>query len=160
MKTSPLPASAQKVQDTLHSLGYSYRVVEMSESTRTAAEAAAAVGCTIGQIAKSLVFRTRNTRRAVLVITSGINRVDERLLREVIGEKIGRADADFVRQVTGFAIGGVPPIGHVTPIQTYIDRDLLQYAYIWAAAGTPHTVFQLSPQDLVKMTGGAVIAVC
>ncbi len=158
--SSQLPPAAQKVQDTLQSLGYPCQVIEMAESTRTAAEAARAIGCTVGQIAKSLIFETRKSKRAILVIASGANRVDEKQLGRIVGEKIGKADADFVRQTTGYAIGGIPPLGHKTPIQTYIDQDLLQYQTIWAAAGTPHTLFEISPEDLVHITGGTVIAVC
>lgn len=158
--SSHLPPAAQKVQDTLQSLGYACQVIEMTDSTRTAADAARAVGCTVGQIAKSLIFQTRKSKRPILVIASGANRVDEKQLGSIVGEKIGKASADFVRQVTGYAIGGIPPLGHKTPIQTYIDQDLLQYQTIWAAAGTPHTLFKVSPEDLVHMTGGQVIAVC
>jgi prolyl-tRNA editing enzyme YbaK/EbsC (Cys-tRNA(Pro) deacylase) len=131
-------------------------VREFPASTRTSAEAAAAIGCTIGQIAKSLVFRARTTDRAVMVIASGANRVDEKAVAARLGEPIGRADADFVRARTGFAIGGVPPIGHAEPLPIFIDRDLLAFDEIWAAAGTPNAVFRLRPADLVAMTGGDV----
>jgi prolyl-tRNA editing enzyme YbaK/EbsC (Cys-tRNA(Pro) deacylase) len=134
-------------------------VIEFMESTRTSAEAATRVGCTLGQIAKSLVFRGQATGKPVLVITSGSNRVDEAKVSQYFSEPIGRADADFVRAVTGFAIGGVPPVGHSQPIETFIDEDLLQYATIWSAAGTPNAVFELTPNDLAKMTGGKVVRV-
>lgn len=153
--TSLSPA-ALKVQAALHQHGLDLQVVELAESTRTALEAAQAVGCDIGQIVKSLVFRTKKTERAVLVLASGANRVDEKRLTELVGEKIGKADADFVRQQTGFAIGGVPPLAHPQPLLTYIDQDLLQYETIWAAAGTPFAVFQLTPSQLLAVTGGAV----
>ena len=152
-----LRSSAQKVQDALRAAGFRVQVVELPASTRSAAEAAHAVGCQIGQIAKSLVFRARNTQRPVLVIASGANRVDEAKIGELAGEPIEKADADFVREHTGFVIGGVPPVGHLETLMTFIDEDLLLYKEIWAAAGTPHAVFCLSPQDLVKLTGGQVV---
>ncbi len=154
-----LSPSAQKVQDALDVLGIQLKVVELPDSTRSAAEAAQAIGCTVGQIAKSLIFRGVQTGRPVLVIASGANRVDEKKIGALAGEPIGKADADFVRQRTGFAIGGVPPVGHAEPLQTFIDQDLLQYSEIWAAAGTPHAVFRLAPQDLVKATQGEIIRV-
>ena len=152
-----LSPSARKVQDALSTLGLSLQVVELPGSTRTAVEAAQAVGCQVGQIVKSLVFKTKRSEKPVLVIASGQNRVDEKKIEALIGEPLGKADADFVRQQTGFVIGGVPPVGHTSRLQTYIDEDLLQYQEIWAAAGTPHAVFCLTPGDLVKMTGGAVV---
>jgi prolyl-tRNA editing enzyme YbaK/EbsC (Cys-tRNA(Pro) deacylase) len=151
-----LKASAQRVQAALAAHGIAAEVREFPASTRTSAEAAAAIGCTIGQIAKSLVFRARTTDRAVMVIASGANRVDEKAVAARLGEPIGRADADFVRARTGFAIGGVPPIGHAEPLPIFIDRDLLAFDEIWAAAGTPNAVFRLRPADLVAMTGGDV----
>ncbi|MGB9879954.1 MAG: YbaK/EbsC family protein, partial [Anaerolineae bacterium] len=129
------------------------------QSTRTAAEAAQAVGCAVGQIVKSLVFRGKETHKPILVLASGANRVDEKALAHWVGEPIEKADADFVREQTGFAIGGVPPIGHIQPLPTYIDQDLLLYDEIWAAAGTPHAVFRLTPADLVRMTNGMVTPV-
>ena len=155
---SELKPSAQKVQDAVKALGFDFKVVEFDKTTRTSAEAAAAIGCTVAQIAKSLVFRAKSTERAVLVIASGVNRVDEKIIKAALGEKIGRADAEFVRQQTGFVIGGVPPVGHSQPLVTFIDQDLLQYEIIWAAAGTPNAVFQLTPQELVSMTQGQVLA--
>ena len=158
-KRKTLSPSAQKVQDMLHTLGFDCAVIEFMESTRTSAEAATRVGCTLGQIAKSLVFRGQATGKPVLVITSGANRVDEAKVSQYFGEPIGRADADFVRAATGFAIGGVPPLGHSQPIETFIDEDLLQYTTIWGAAGTPNAVFELTPEDLKKMTNGKVVRV-
>jgi prolyl-tRNA editing enzyme YbaK/EbsC (Cys-tRNA(Pro) deacylase) len=155
----PLNASAQKVQDALNVFGGEHCVIEFAESARTAADAAQAIGCDVAQIAKSLVFRAATSNLAVLVITCGINRVDEKRVAEIIGEPIVRADASFVRDKTGFAIGGVPPIAHKSPSRVLIDRDLLQFPAIWAAAGHPHAVFQLSPTELIKMTGGQVAAV-
>lgn len=159
MSESTLSPSARRVQDALAGLGFAYDVVELPASTRTAVEAARAVGCTVGQIAKSLVFRGADSDRPVVVIASGTNRVDERRLAEYAGEPIAKADADFVRQRTGFAIGGVAPVGHATPAECFIDEDLLQYDEIWAAAGTPNAVFRLRPADLPAMTGGRVVAV-
>jgi prolyl-tRNA editing enzyme YbaK/EbsC (Cys-tRNA(Pro) deacylase) len=158
MDTS-LSASARKVQQALQALGLDLQVVELPGSTRTAVEAAQAVGCQVGQIVKSLVFKGKRSQRPILVVASGQNRVDERLVEALIGEPLGKADADFVRQHTGFVIGGVPPVGHTQPLETYIDEDLLQYDEIWAAAGTPHAVFRMTPDDLVKMTGGRVAAI-
>ncbi len=154
MSGERLQASAQRVQEALSALGFDFDVKEFPASTRTSAEAAAAIGCSVGQIAKSLVFRARTSGRPVLVIASGANRVDEKKVGRELGEKIGRADADFVRAKTGFAIGGVPPLGHAEAPLTLIDRDLLQFDEIWAAAGTPNAVFRLSPGDLAAMTGG------
>ena len=123
-----------KVQEIL---GDGWEVLEFEESTRTAGDAAAAIGCEVAQIAKSLIFRGKPSERPILVIASGTSRVDVKKLGTVVGEKIGRADADFVREKTGFAIGGVPPVGHDNPLKIFIDEDLLQYDEIWAAAGTP-----------------------
>jgi len=156
---SSLSASAQKVQKALAALGMTLQVVEMPDTTRSAVEAAQAIGCEVGQIAKSLVFRTRETQQAVLVIASGPNRVNEKRIGELLGEAIEKADADFVRQKTGFAIGGVPPVGFAVVPKTFIDEALLLYAEIWAAAGTPHAVFRLTPANLVTMTGGQVTSV-
>jgi prolyl-tRNA editing enzyme YbaK/EbsC (Cys-tRNA(Pro) deacylase) len=155
----PLKPSAQKVQDTLTTLGFANQIVEFAESTRTSAEAAAAVGCTVGQIAKSLIFAGKRSRRAVLVIASGSNRVDEKKLKALLGENVVRPNAEFVRSQTGYVIGGVPPVGHAQPLVTYIDVDLLQYEEIWAAAGHPNAVFPLTPAVLVAMTGGTVVEI-
>ncbi len=154
-----LSPSVQKVQDAIKNLGFSIEVVELEATTRTSADAAQAVGCKVEQIAKSLIFQTRVTHRPILVIASGPNRVNEKKIAELISEPIGKADADFVRQHTGFAIGGVPPVGHLEKLEIFVDEDLLQYGEIWAAAGSPHAVFKLTPSDLVKMTGGRVTAV-
>ncbi len=154
-----LSPSAQKIQDLLNSLGYDYTVIEHAESTRTAQEAAERAGCALGQIVKSLVFRGKTSGKPILVLTSGANRVDEKLISEYAGEVIGRADADFVRAVTGFAIGGIPPIGHVEKMETYLDEDFLQFPVLWAAAGTPNAIFELKTEDLQKMTNGKVAKV-
>jgi len=140
-------------------MGFTLQVVELPDSTRTAAEAAQAVGCQVGQIVKSLIFKGKRSERPILVVASGSNRVDERVIEALIGEPLGKADADFVRQHTGFAIGGVPPVGHAEKLLTFVDEDLLQYAEIWAAAGTPNAVFRLAPPDLVRMTSGQVIKI-
>lgn len=154
-----LSSSAQKIQDLLNSLGYSYTVIEHAESTRTAQEAADRAGCALGQIVKSLIFRGAESGKPILVLTSGANRVDEKLIAQHAAEPIRRADADFVRAVTGFAIGGVPPIGHAQNMETYLDEDFLQYEKIWAAAGTPNAIFELSISDLQSMTGAIVARV-
>lgn len=157
MSSEFLSSSAQKVQRALEALGLSLQVIEMPDSTRTAQEAAQAVGCQVGQIVKSLVFKTKRSQRPVLVVASGQNRVNEKKLESLLGEPLGKADADFVRENTGYAIGGVPPVGHVQQIETFVDKDLFQYESIWAAAGTPRSVFCLTPDDLVRMTGGKVV---
>jgi prolyl-tRNA editing enzyme YbaK/EbsC (Cys-tRNA(Pro) deacylase) len=154
-----LSPTAQKVQDLLTLLGFNCKVIEFQESTRTAQEAAERAGCTLGQIIKSLIFKGKTTDKPILVLTSGVNRVNEKLIDDYAGEPIGRADADFVRTVTGFAIGGVPPIGHAHKMETYLDEDLLQYATIWAAAGTPNAIFELTPDVLQKMTDGKTVKV-
>ena len=154
-----LSSSAQRVQSALNAIGIQLEVLELPASTRSAVEAAQAIGCQLSQIAKSIVFQTVTSHRPILVIASGSNRVSEMLLTKHIGEMIKKADADFVLQHTGFVIGGVPPIGHSEHIETYLDEDLFQYTEIWAAAGTPHAVFRLKPDDLLRMTGGLVIKV-
>lgn len=155
-----LKSRARQFQEILQGLGFeNLQVVQFSESTRTSAEAAVACGCEVGQIAKSLIFKTKQSHKPVLVIASGANRVNEKAVSGLVGEKFDRADADFVRACTGYAIGGIPPIGHTEKLLTFIDEDLLQYSEIWAAAGTPNAVFKLTPPDLVKMTGGQVINV-
>ena len=155
----PLSPSAQKVQDQLKSLGYDCTVIEHAESTRTAQEAAERAGCELGQIVKSLIFKGKESGKPILVLTSGANRVDEKRIGQYAGEAIGRADADFVRAVTGFAIGGVPPVGHLQKPETYLDEDFLQYETIWAAAGTPNAIFELKTSDLQKMTEARVVRV-
>jgi len=156
---STLSASAQRVQNALAALGFTLAVVELPHSTRTSAEAAAAVGTQVSQIVKSLIFRAERSDRAVLVLASGSNRVNESAVAALLGEPIARADPEFVRARTGFAIGGVSPVGHLEPLPTFIDEDLLQYDSLWAAAGTPNAVFELTPNDLVRLTGGRVARV-
>jgi len=154
-----LSPTAKKIQDLLNSLGYEYQVIEHTESTRTALEAAERAGCELGQIVKSLIFKGKISGKPILVLTSGANRVNEMRIREYAREKIWKADADFVRTVTGYAIGGVPPLGHSEEMETYIDEDFLQYKTIWAAAGTPKAIFELKTEDLQKMTGGKIAVV-
>ncbi|MCZ2127289.1 MAG: YbaK/EbsC family protein [Anaerolineales bacterium] len=156
---STLSSSAQKIQDLLNSLGYDYTVIERSESTRTAQEAADQAGCELGQIVKSLIFRGKDSGKPILVLTAGPNRVNEKRISEYAQEPIGKADADFVREVTGFAIGGVPPLGHAQTMETYLDQDFLKYQTIWAAAGTPKAIFELQTEDLQKMTNGKIVQV-
>ncbi len=152
-----LSASAQRVQAALRDKGFDNPVVEMPRSTRSAREAAETIGCTVEQIAKTLVFRGKQSGQAVLVIASGTNRVNEAKLGEWLGEPVERPDANFVLSQTGFSIGGVPPVGHTQRLEALIDEDLLRYSEIWAAAGTPVAVFKLTPEELVKMTGGRVV---
>ena len=154
-----MSAAAQRVQDALNALGVMSQVVELPESTRSAAEAAQAIGCRVEQIVKSLVFRGRSTNRPILAVVSGGNRVDEEKLAVVVAEPVAKADAEYVRQRTGYAIGGVPPVGHVESLVCVVDEDLLQYEQIWAAAGTPRAVFQLTPADLQRITDGRVVSV-
>jgi prolyl-tRNA editing enzyme YbaK/EbsC (Cys-tRNA(Pro) deacylase) len=154
-----LSPSAQRCQDALNRLGFSFQVVELPQTTRSAKDAAAAIGCSVEQIVKSLVFRGAVSGKPLLVVASGSNRVDESLLAAACGEPVAKADADFVQQETGFAIGGVPPAGHIQPIATFVDQDLLQLVEIWAAAGNSNAVFKLTPQTLVGLTQGMVIAI-
>jgi len=156
MNDRPLRPAAVRVQQLLSGMGLDTQVIEFAETTKTSADAAQQIGCSVAQIAKSLVFRARQSNRPVLVIASGVNRVDERALETLLGEKIGKADADFVRDKTGYAIGGVAPVGHANPPVTFIDEDLLELETIWAAAGTPFAVFRLTPADLIRLTGGQV----
>lgn len=140
--------------------GLTVTIVEMDESTRTAQEAAAACDCDVSQIVKSLIFKTRDTAQAVLLLVSGTNRVDEKKVAATIGEPLVRPDADFVRQVTGYSIGGVPPFGHDVRMTTYMDTDLLEHDTVWAAAGTPKAVFSISSAQLRDVVQAETIAVC
>lgn len=152
-------SSSKRVQQAIRAKGFSFEVVELPDSTRSAKEAAAAIGCDVAEIAKSLIFKGRETGEAYLVIASGTNRVDESKISGLANEPIVKPDAGFVREQTGFAIGGVPPVGHARPLLTWIDEDLLQYPTIWAAAGTPFSVFRLNSDQLKELTGGMVAAV-
>jgi prolyl-tRNA editing enzyme YbaK/EbsC (Cys-tRNA(Pro) deacylase) len=149
-------SSVERVRAALRAAGLTAEIKEFDASTRTSAEAATAIGCEVAQIAKSLVFKAKESGKAVLVIASGTNRVDEKKLSALLGEKIGKADADFVREKTGFAIGGVAPVGHTGEVTILIDADLQRYSDIWAAAGAPNAVFHLTPETLVTLTGGRV----
>jgi len=151
-----LSKNAKIVQAALEAFGLSLEVVEFPESTRTAQEAADAIGCALEQIVKSLLFQRQPSGLPLLIAVSGGNRVNEKRIKEILGEKITRADADFVKTATGYPIGGVPPLAHPQPITTIIDQDLLQYEVVWAAAGTPNAVFRLHPKDLILITAGRV----
>jgi prolyl-tRNA editing enzyme YbaK/EbsC (Cys-tRNA(Pro) deacylase) len=153
-----LPPAAQRVQETLRQAGSPCEVVMLATTARSAAEAATSVGCTVGQIAKSLVFRAKSGR-AVLVVASGASRVDEAKVAAALGEAIGKATADFVRDRTGYAIGGVAPVGHDGSVRIFLDADLQRFDEIWAAAGHPHAVFRLTFGELQRLTQGTVIAV-
>lgn len=155
-----LSRSAIRVQEALDTFGLAFEVVELPASTRSAAEAAAAVGCEVGQIAKSLIFRIIDKDYPLLIIASGSNQVDSAVIEDHLGDAIELANAEFVRAHTGFAIGGVPPVGHSQRLKTLIDEDLLRHNMIWAAAGTPRAVFQLTPTALVEITGGDVLNIC
>lgn len=149
--------SVEKVKETLSDIGIDTEIVTFDQSTRSSQEAADAIGCSVSQIAKSLLFRGKKTLTPIMVIASGSNMVDTKKIKVFMNENIGRADADFVKENTGYTIGGVPPVGHIKPIRIFIDEDLIQYDIIWAAAGSPHSVFKLTPDDLVKITNGDVV---
>jgi len=154
-----LKPSARKVQEALDALEVSATVREMPNTTRTAADAAAAVGCSVEQIVKSLVFRGTQTGKPYLVLASGANRVNEQAFGLLVGERIERAQPDFVRETTGFAIGGVPPLGLAAPVSTWFDRSLLRHEIVWAAAGTPESLFPISPRQLLEVTMGVAFDV-
>jgi prolyl-tRNA editing enzyme YbaK/EbsC (Cys-tRNA(Pro) deacylase) len=150
-----LPDTAQRVADLLAALGHDKPVVMLPETGKTSAEAAAGLGCTIAEIAKSIIFRRKSDDAAVMVVASGVNRIDEKKVASIVG-KLGKADAKFVKERIGYAIGGVCPIGHVEKTVMLVDEDLLKLNSIWAAAGHPHAVFNLTPQQLLAMTGAPV----
>ena len=154
MKPAQHP-TALRTQKLLLDAGVDTQVVEFDQPTRTCAEAAAAVGCSVAEIAKSVVFRGKGSGQAVVVVACGDNRVCEAKVAKLVGETLGRADADFVRQSTGYAIGGVSPVGHANPVRLLLDADLQRFATIWAAAGTPFSVFPLSPSQLLDLTDAA-----
>lgn len=154
-----LPASAQRVRDEARRLGLDATIMEMAASTRTAPDAAAACGCEVAQIVKSLVFRGAESGKPYLMLVSGSNRLNETGVAAILEEALTRPDADYVREVTGFAIGGVPPFAHASPMQVFIDEDLVRFETVWAAAGTPRAVFAVSPSALVKALGAKVIKV-
>ena len=150
------PATAPSALRVQAALGDEFKVLEFEESTRTAAEAAAAIGCTVAQIAKSMIFRAAESNRPVLVITSGSVRVDANKVAGQLGESVKRASPDFVRDNTGYAIGGVPPVAHRVKPTVLIDETLFDLDCLWAAAGTPNAVFRLLPDDLSRLTAGIV----
>lgn len=153
MKPAAHP-TALRIQQLLAEAGVPSGVVEFEQPTRTSAEAAAAIGCSVAEIAKSVVFRAKSGQ-AVVVVASGDNRVSEKKVGALAGEALGRADADFVRAATGFVIGGVAPLGHAQPVKLFLDADLQRFAKVWAAAGTPFSVFPLAPAHLAQLTGAA-----
>jgi prolyl-tRNA editing enzyme YbaK/EbsC (Cys-tRNA(Pro) deacylase) len=152
MKPAEHP-SALRIGRLLNEAGIDTQVVEFEHPTRTSAEAAAAIGCSIAEIAKSIVFRGESSGLAVIVVASGDNRVSEAKVAEVVGEALARAGADFVRSATGYAIGGVAPLGHAQPVKLLLDEDLQRFETVWAAAGTPFSVFPLRPAVLPTLTG-------
>ena len=153
--TTSLPEGVQRVGQALRAAGHPHAPVMLDDAARTAQQAADALGVAVGQIAKSIIFRRKADGVAVLVITSGDRRVDEKRVEALVG-KIGRADAEFVKASTGFSIGGVSPLAHTQAPVTLIDRDLYRFTEIWAAAGHPHGVFKLAPTDLERLTGAPV----
>lgn len=152
MKPAQHP-TALRTQRLLAEAGIATAVVEFEQPTRTSAEAATAIGCTVAEIAKSVVFRAKPSGQAVVVVASGDNRVCEHKVSRLVGERLGRANADFVREATGYVIGGVSPLGHANPVKVVLDADLRRFTTIWAAAGTPFSVFPLAPEQLVAITG-------
>jgi prolyl-tRNA editing enzyme YbaK/EbsC (Cys-tRNA(Pro) deacylase) len=154
-----LSKSAQTIQDFLSAQNIPAQVIELPDSTRTADDAAKAIGCRPAQIVKSLIFKTKHTHKPILVLASGPNRVNEKLIAQAVNEEITKADADFVREKTGFAIGGIPPLGHKEKIETYIDADLLTHEILWAAAGTPHAVFSIYSTFLQSLTQGIILSI-
>jgi prolyl-tRNA editing enzyme YbaK/EbsC (Cys-tRNA(Pro) deacylase) len=158
--TQKLAKSTLSVQESLSKLQLECKVLELPSSARTASDAVSSIGCDIAQIVKSLIFKTKNTHKPVLVLASGPNQVDVKQIEAYLDESITKADASFVREVTGFAIGGIPPIGHKNIIDLiYIDQDLTDLDEVWAAAGTPNAVFCIKSQDLLKATSGKIINV-
>jgi prolyl-tRNA editing enzyme YbaK/EbsC (Cys-tRNA(Pro) deacylase) len=151
MKPAQHPG-ALRIAGLLRDAGIEANVVEFEQPTRTSADAAAAIGCSVAEIAKSVVFRGKASGQAIVVVASGTNRVSEEKVAAMVGEALARADADFVRAATGYVIGGVAPIGHAQPVKLLLDGDLRQFAKVWAAGGTPHTVFPLTPEELRQVT--------
>jgi len=157
--TKNLSPNSQKVQKALKKLKLEREIIQLPQETRTALQAAKAVGCHLGQIAKSLVFKIKKTGQPILIITSGKNQVDEEKIAKKFGLTLELAKAEFVKAKTGFTIGGVPPIGHSTTIKTFLDKDLFAYQTIWAAGGHPKTIFKLTPEELKRITQGQIIKV-
>lgn len=156
---SELPKSAQRVEAAVAQLGLAARIVCHKVSSRTAEDAAAACGCDVGQIIKSMIFQGKNSEQAYLILVSGKNRVNEKTVAELVGEPLQRPDAKFVREVTGYAIGGVPPVGHTTALSTFLDEDLQAFSTAWGAAGTPECVMELDVKALAAATKAQVICV-
>jgi len=152
VKPAQHPTALRTLQ-LLREAGVDTRIVEFEQPTRTSADAAAAIGCSVAEIAKSVVFRGATSRRAVVVVASGSNRVSEAKVAALLGEPLARADADFVRASTGYAIGGVAPIGHSQPVKLLLDQDLRGFDTVWAAGGTPFSVFPIEPDELQSLTG-------
>ena len=151
-----LPRSSRRVHAALVALDLPADIVHLADATRTAPEAAAAVGCELGAIVKSLVMRGVQSGEPVLALVSGSNRADLELLTAAVGEAIERPDATYVREVTGYAIGGIPPVGHPAPVRTVLDEDLVRFETVWAAAGNPHAVFPIAPGSLAEATDATI----
>lgn len=154
-----LSSGVQQVEQAIKAHGLDCRFVEMQATTRSARDAAQALGCRVEQIVKSLIFKGKKTQKPILILAGGANRVNVKNLREHVSEAVKMAQPDFVQAQTGFAIGGVPPVGHSQPLKTFIDKDLMQYEEIWAAAGTANAMFKITPRNLQKITGGQVISI-
>lgn len=154
-----LSASARKVAEAAHAAGLGVTVIERAQSTRTAEDAAAACGCTVAQIVKSLVFRGATSGDPYLMLVSGSNRLNEQGVAAVLGESLTRPDAAYVREVTGYAIGGIPPLGHVTPMRVFMDEDLMAFDVVWAAAGTPRAIFAVAPGALADAISARIVKV-
>ena len=149
-----MKAANQRVMDVLEASGFGFEIIILPTAVRTARLAAEALGCAVGQIANSLIFRDRDSGDAVLIMCAGDRRVDAQKVARQTGIALARADADFVREATGFAIGGVPPVAHSSPVRCLLDVSLRRHEVVWAAAGTPESVFRLTPDELEKITGG------
>ncbi len=149
------PATDPQTLRVQQALGPGFSVVAFDQSTHTAQEAADAIGCALAQIAKSIIFRSQNGK-AVLVIASGVNKVDEKKIRALLGEKVERASPDFVKEMTGYEVGGVPPLGHARPCTVFLDEDLKAYPTLWAAGGTATAVFEIGFDRLVEVSGATV----
>ena len=147
--------TALRTRQALHDAGVQSEPVEFEQSTKTSADAAAAIGCTVAEIAKSIVFRGTASAEAIVVVASGSNRVSEAKVAALVGEALARADAEFVRDATGYAIGGVAPLAHAKPVKLLLDEDLQRFERVWAAAGTPFSVFPITPAELQRITAAA-----
>lgn len=155
-----LSRSANHVQKYISSKGFSFEVLELPDSTRSAQDAASTIGCLVEQIIKSLLFKCTTDNQPVLVLASGANRVNEKIIAALLGHKIVKADANFTRKTTGYAIGGVPPVAHKTTVKhIFIDEDLMKHEILWAAAGTPNAVFSLPSKELEPLTDGKLVAI-